>query len=85
MHNRDILALDIVDDHLPNLRVQPAIPQQKDVAALKGRLHAAREDDDDWRGGVGEEAEALPHHEGGAEDEGEVEDLGEELPPGERG
>lgn len=81
MHNRDILPLHIVYDNLADLRVlhEIAVPKEQQVAALKGRLHGAREHNDDGRGRVGDDGKAFPHHEGGGEDEGEVEDLGEGL------
>lgn len=81
MHNGNILAPHIIDDDLAHARLAPEvpIPQEEQVAALKGRLHGSREDDDDGRGRVGEDREALPHHEGGREDEAEVEELREGL------
>lgn len=80
MHNWNILAPHIIHHHLPDLGFHAAVPQEEEVAALEGGLHGAGEDDDNGRGGVGEDGEAFPEHEGGGEDEGEVEDLGGELP-----
>ena len=79
MHNRDILASHIIHHNLADFRIHAPIPQQQDISALKRGLHAAGQDDDDGGGGVGDDGEAFPEHEGGGEDEGEVEDLGEEL------
>lgn len=50
MDNGDILALDIVHHDLADGRLgeQVAVPEEEQVAALKGGLHAAGQDDDDW-------------------------------------
>ena len=79
MHDRDILPPDVVDDDLADLGGVVPVPEEEEVSALEGRLHAAGEDDDDGGGGVGEHGEGLPEHEGRAEDEGEVEDLERRL------
>lgn len=79
MHDRDILPLDIINHHLPHGRLPPPVPQKQQVPALESRFHTAGQDDDDGRGGVGRDGEAFPQHEGGAEDEGEVEELGQGL------
>ena len=79
MYNRYILPLDVVDDDLADLGLFVAVPEEEEVAALKGGFHGAGEDDDDGRGRVGDDGERFPKHEGGGEDEGEVEDLGEGL------
>lgn len=80
MHNRNILPPHIIHNHFPDLRFEAAVPEEKEVAALEGGFHAAGQDYDDGRGGVGEDGEPFPEHEGGGEYEGEVEDLGGELP-----
>ena len=46
---------------------------------MKRGLHAPGQDDDDWGRGVRRHGEPFPEHERGGEDEGEVEDLREEL------
>ena len=80
MHNRNVLPAHIVHHHLADLRFRAPVPEKEEIATLESGFHAAGEDDDDGRGGVCGYREALPEHEGGAEDEGEVEDLGGELP-----
>ena len=52
-----------------------AIPEEEEVATLESGFHGPGQDDDDGGGGVGEDGEGFPHHEGGGEDEGEVEEL----------
>lgn len=80
MHNRNVLPAHVVHHDFSHLRLGAAVPQEEQVSALESGFHAAREDDDDGRGGVCGYGEAFPQHEGGAEDEGKVEDLGGELP-----
>ena len=79
MHDRNVLALDVIYHHLPDLGVQPSIPKEQDVSPLERWFHGAGEDDNDGRRRVGEDGESLPHHERRAEHEGEVEELGEQL------
>lgn len=79
MHDRDILPLNVIHHDLTNLRLHASIPQEQQIPPLKRGLHAPRKHDDDGRGRVGGDGEAFPEHKGGGENEGEVEDLGEEL------
>lgn len=79
MHNRDILPLNIINHHLAHPRLPPPIPQKQQIPPLERRFHTAGQNDDDGRGRVGRNGEAFPQHEGGAEDEGEVEELGQGL------
>ena len=72
MHDRYILPFDIVNHDLTHFGRLVSVPEEQEVSTLEGRFHAARQDDDDWGGGVGEDGEGFPEHEGGAEDEGEV-------------
>lgn len=70
---------------------QVVVPEEEQVAALEGGLHPAAEvsvcagevlsgqHNDDGRRAVGGDAEALPEHERGREDQAKVEQLGEEL------
>lgn len=71
MHDGYVLAPDVVYHDLADIRVlyEVPVPQEEEVPALEGGLHAAGEDDDDGRGRVGGDGEALPHHEGGREDQ----------------
>lgn len=80
MHDRDILAPDIIDHNLPNLGICPPIPQEKQITPLERRLHRPGQHHDNRRRGIGEDAEALPQHKGRGEDEREVKDLRCELP-----
>lgn len=80
VHDGYVLALDVVDYYLADLGGCIAVPEEEQVASLEGRLHGTGQDDHDGGGTVGNYAERLPHHEGGAEDEGEVENLLEGLP-----
>ena len=43
VHNGNVLARDVVDHHLADVGLAPdvAVPQEEQVAALKGRLHGA--------------------------------------------
>lgn len=71
MHNGYVLAPDVIDHNLADVRVlyEVSVPQEEEVASLEGGFHAAGEDDDDGGGRVAGDREALPHHEGGREDE----------------
>ena len=80
MHNWDILPFDIIYHDFTDLGIPPAVPQEQEVAALERRLHAARQHDDNRGRRVGSHGESFPEHEGCAEDERKVEDLGDELP-----
>ena len=80
MHNRDILPLDIIHHDFADLGILPAVPQEQEVAALERRLHAAGQHDNNRGRRVGGHGESFPEHEGCAEDERKVEDLGGELP-----
>lgn len=75
MHNRYILPPHIIHHDLADLSLGRSVPEKEQVSALEGRFHAAGEDYDYGGGGVGEDGEAFPEHEGCGEDEGEVEDL----------
>lgn len=55
MHNRNILPTHIIHHNLAHLRLDPSIPQKQQIPPLEGWLHAAGEDYDDGRGGVGED------------------------------
>lgn len=79
MNDRNVLAPHIVHDNLADLRVHAAVPEKQQVAALERGLHTAGQHHDDGRGRVGRDAEPLPHHEGGTEDEREVEHLRGQL------
>lgn len=63
VHDGDVLALNLIDHHLADagLAEQIAVRQQEQVSALEGRLHGAGQHDNDRRGRVGDNGEALPH------------------------
>jgi hypothetical protein len=80
MHDWNILALDIVHHNLSYLRIQPSVPQEKQVASLKRGLHGSGEHNDNGGRRVGDDGKSFPHHEGGRQHERKVEDLCGELP-----
>jgi len=80
MYNGNVLPTHIVHHYFSHLCLYAPIPQKEQVSTLESGFHAARQHDDDGRGGVGGYGEPFPEHEGGGEDEGEVEDLGGKLP-----
>jgi hypothetical protein len=41
MHDRNILALDVVHHDLTHLCIQPPIPQEQQISSLEGRLHGS--------------------------------------------
>lgn len=55
-------------------------PQKQNVAATKGRLHAATEDNDNGAFTVADYHEELPNHESGCHYEAERDDLSKHLP-----
>lgn len=63
MDNGNVLVLDIVDHHLAHARIldEVSVPEHEEIPALEGRLHGARQDDDDGGRRVGDDGEALPH------------------------
>lgn len=63
MNNRYVLILDIVDHNLADIcLLQPVpVPQEEEIAALEGRLHATAEDDNYGRGGVRDDRKTFPH------------------------
>jgi hypothetical protein len=48
MHNRNILALDVVHHNLADLCIQPSIPQKQQISSLERGLHGSGENDNDW-------------------------------------
>ena len=63
MHDGYVLSLHVVDHNLADAGFfnHVSVPEEQQVASLECRLHASREDDDDGRRGVGDDAEAFPH------------------------
>ena len=68
MHNRDIPALDIINDHVAYVDCLFAIIQDEEVATVEGGFHAAREDDDNGGRRVGVQGEGFPEGECSADD-----------------
>jgi hypothetical protein len=64
VHDRDILALDIVDHDLANLGIQPPVPQEQQVSPLERRLHGPRQHNNNRRRRVADYGKPLPEHEG---------------------
>lgn len=54
MDDRDVLSFHVVYNNLANVGLghEIAVPEEEQIAALECGFHAAREDDDNWRGGV---------------------------------
>ena len=63
MNNRNVLALHIIYHNLSDrcFSHKIPVPKEEEVASLEGGLHGARKDDDDGRGGVGDDGETFPH------------------------
>lgn len=63
MDNGNVLALDFVDNDLANVGFldQVAVPQEKEIASLKGRLHGTTKNNDDRAGRIGNHGKTLPH------------------------
>lgn len=63
MNNRNIFALDVIDDHLTDrcFAEKFSVPQDEKIAALECGLHAATEDDNyrGWR--VADNRDSFPH------------------------
>lgn len=53
MHDRDVLAPNIVHHHLSNLCIQSSVPQEQQVSTLEGWLHGSGQYDYDGRRGIG--------------------------------
>lgn len=63
VHNGNVLVLDIVDHHLSNVRLpqKVSVPEEEQVATLKGRFHGSGEYDDDRGRRVADDRETFPH------------------------
>lgn len=63
MDNWNVLVLDIVHDNFANVRLAQdvSVPQEQQIAALEGRFHGPRKDDNDGRWRVGDDGKTLPH------------------------
>lgn len=83
MHDRDVLAPDVIHHNFANARVHAPVPQEQQVSSLERRLHTSRQHDDNRRRRVRRDGETFPQHERRAENEREVENLCQELPRGE--
>ena len=68
-------VLDLEDDDLPDADRVRLVVEEQDVAALKRRLHAARQHHDDWRLALRQEHQSFPDHQGRKDDHREVEAL----------
>jgi len=76
MYNWYVFAAHVVYDDLAHFcALLPSIPKEEEVPALECRLHAAREDNDNGRGGIRYNAQAFPKHEGCTKNESECEQL----------
>ena len=80
VHDRNILALNIVNHDLANLGVQPPVPQEQQVSPLERRLHGPRQHNNNRRRRVADHGKSLPEHEGCRKYEREVQHLCGELP-----
>jgi len=56
MHDGNVTAFDVVNDHVTNVDGLFAIGEDEEVASVEDGLHTAGEDDDDGRGRVGVDA-----------------------------
>lgn len=79
MNNGDILPLDIIHHHLPDLRLHAPVPQEEQIPPLKRGLHAAGQHHHDGRRRVRRHRESLPEHERRRQHEREVEQLRQQL------
>jgi len=63
MHNRDVFVLHVVDHNFTNggFGEDVAVPEEQEVTALEGRLHASGEHDDYRRRRIGDDRKSLPH------------------------
>ncbi len=68
-------VLNLEDDHFSDSYRVGLVVEEQDVAALKRRLHAARQHHDDGRFALRQEHEALPDHQRAEDDHREVEAL----------
>jgi len=82
MHNRDILPFTLYTTISPTFvsSNQFLFHKKQQISSLEGWLHGPRKDGRRWVRRVSDYGQAFPHHEGGGENQAEVEDLGGCLP-----